>query len=56
MPFDILTITWEHQHECSRRGETVEQRPPCKDGVAYYAAPVCIESGLTLSQITWETA
>lgn len=53
---DVVTVIYEHDHDCDHQGETVEHRPPCDNGVAWVATPVCIETGIPLVKIEWRTA
>lgn len=46
--FAIVANTYIHNHECTRKGQTIELRPDCREGVALETVPICIETGNAL--------
>jgi hypothetical protein len=46
-----LEIHWKHDHQCSRAGEIVVQRPPKGFEMSNIVTPVCAESGEPMARL-----
>jgi hypothetical protein len=49
-----LTITYKHNHDCSREGRLVTHRPDSDDGVAFITIPTCEETMTELERVKVE--
>lgn len=47
-----LTIVYRHDHECSHKDETVEDRPNSRNGVAWFVVPTCEETMTELALVS----
>ena len=46
-----LKITYKHNHECSRKGDEVVDRPDGVSGVSWIRIPTCDETLVELERI-----